>query len=73
MKQRILPIFAMVIASGGIALVADFQETVLPSADTDTVPSCFLYWAAAVDMLVREARGCGQLPDATAPSTQILH
>lgn len=61
--------FAMAMASGGIALVADFQDTVLPSADTETVPSCFLYRAAAVDMLVEEAHGCGQLPDARRPST----
>ena len=40
--------------NGGIAPLADFQDTVLPSAATDTVPSCFLYWAAAVDMLVKE-------------------
>jgi hypothetical protein len=49
---------AMVRASGGIAPLADFHDTVLPSADTDTAPSCFLYWAAVVDMVVEE-RGYG--------------
>jgi hypothetical protein len=39
--------------NGGTAPLADFHDTVLPSADTDTVPSCFLYWAAALDMLVK--------------------
>jgi hypothetical protein len=42
----------MTMDSGGTAPLADFQDTVLPSADTVTVPSCFLYWAAALDMLV---------------------
>jgi hypothetical protein len=48
---------AMTMDSGGAAPPADFHDTVLPSADTETVPSCFLYWAAALDMLV-EKRGC---------------
>jgi hypothetical protein len=43
---------AMIMDKGGTAPPADFQDTVLPSADTDMVPSCFLYWAAALDMLV---------------------
>ena len=41
---------AMAIDSGGSAPLADFQATVLPSAETETVPSCFLYWAAASAM-----------------------
>lgn len=48
---------AIVIDRGAAALFADFQDTVLPSADTETVPSCFLYWAAALDMLEEEG-GC---------------
>jgi hypothetical protein len=58
---RILPMSAMVMDKGGMAPLADFHDTVLPSADTDTVPSCFLYWAAALDMLVEE-RGCRRSP-----------
>lgn len=42
----------MFIDNGGLAPLEDAQATVLPSADTETVPSCFLYWAAALDMLV---------------------
>ena len=57
LPQGILPMSAMVSASGGMAPLADFHDTVLPSADTDTAPSCFLYWAAVVDMV--EERGCG--------------
>jgi len=45
----------MVMDSGGLAPLCDFHDTVSPSAETETVPSCFLYEAAAVDMLV-EAR-----------------
>jgi hypothetical protein len=45
---------AMVMDIGGLAPLADFQDTILPSADTATVPSCFLNWAAALDMLVEE-------------------
>lgn len=29
------------------APLAAFHDTVLPSVDTESVPSCFLYWAAA--------------------------
>lgn len=53
--HRILPMSAMVMDSGGLAPLCDFHDTVSPSAETETVPSCFLYEAAAVDMLV-EAR-----------------
>jgi hypothetical protein len=42
---------AMAIDRGGSAPLADFQDTVLPSADTETVPSCFLYCAAASAMV----------------------
>jgi hypothetical protein len=45
---------AMVMDMGGLAPLADLQDTVLPSVDTVTVPSCFLNWAAALDMLVEE-------------------
>ena len=49
--MHILPISAIVMDNGGTAPLVDFHDTVLPSADTTTVPSCFLYWAAALDML----------------------
>lgn len=41
---------AMAIERGGSAPLADLQATVLPSAETETVPSCFLYCAAASAM-----------------------
>jgi hypothetical protein len=53
-EGRILPISAIVMDNGEMAPLADFQDTVLPSVDIDTVPSCFLYWAAALDMLEEE-------------------
>lgn len=50
--KAILPMSPMAMVSAG-ALAADaVHETVLPSAETVTVPSFFLYCAAAVDMLV---------------------
>jgi len=53
---------AIVIDRGAAAPFADFQDTVLPSADTETVPSCFLYWAAALDMVEEEkGGGCHRL------------
>jgi len=33
------------------APLVDFQDTVLPSADTATLPLSFLYWAAASAMM----------------------
>ena len=50
----ILPISAMAMDHGAGALAAplvDFQDTVLPSADTATLPLSFLYWAAASAMM----------------------
>jgi hypothetical protein len=41
--KDILPMSAMAMDSGGRAPPAGFQETVLPSAETETLPSCFLY------------------------------
>lgn len=49
---------AMAIASGARTPPAASHDTVLTSADTESVPSFFLYWAAALDMLVEEA-WCG--------------
>jgi hypothetical protein len=37
--------------SGGAVPLADFQDTVLPSTETEMVPSCFLYEAAASAIL----------------------
>jgi hypothetical protein len=69
--DRILPMSAMTMDSGGAAPPADFQDTALPSTDTETVPSCFLYWAAALDMLVEE-RGCNKA-QAWVPPTKMHH
>jgi hypothetical protein len=57
--HRILPMSAMVMDKGGTAPPLAFHDTVLPSADTDTVPSCFLYEAAAVDMVGEVGSCCG--------------
>ena len=55
---NILPISAIAMVNGDDTPPTDSHETVLPSADTESVPSFFLYWAAALDMLVKEA-WCG--------------
>lgn len=43
---------AIAIASGGSTPPTASHDTVLPSLDMERVPSFFLYWAAALDMLV---------------------
>lgn len=50
---------AIAIASGGSTPPTASHDTVLPSPDMERVPSFFLYWAAALDMLVEEA-WCGE-------------
>lgn len=49
---------AIVKESGATAGSGAFHDTVLPSADTDTVPFCFLYRAGALDMLKGEGGYC---------------
>jgi hypothetical protein len=63
---HVLAMSAMVIDNGGSAPLADFQDTVFPSVDMNTVPSCFLYWAAALDIVVEE-RGCLYLLSSREP------
>jgi len=46
----ILVISAMVMINGGSVPLLDFQDTVRPSADTESLPSCFLYNVAASNM-----------------------
>lgn len=46
----VLVVSAMTMVTAGDAPLADFQDTVRPSEDTESVPSCFLYCAAASDM-----------------------
>jgi hypothetical protein len=41
----------MAIDTGEPAPLAGFQDTVLPSTETETVPSCFLYEAATSAIL----------------------
>lgn len=62
----------MIIDSGATAPLFDFHDTVLPSEDTDTVPSCFLYEAAAVDMLV-EDRVCHKSRVLEPQITCVVH
>jgi hypothetical protein len=77
---------AMTMDSGGCALLAadDFHDTVLPSADTETLPSCFLYWAAASAMLVEgrwvaaiseslRLTRCGGTSQSWLPQIHALH
>lgn len=49
----------MAIDSTGAVVPEAVHDTVLPSAATETMPSFFLYWAAASDMLVGGKGRCG--------------
>lgn len=69
----VLPISATAMSSAGLPLFA-FHETVRPSADTVSLPSCFLNWAAASDMLggVRE-RLARRVDGSSAPGLLRKH